>query len=711
MNKMRKLLGLLLVAAMAVSMLAVPASAEEAAVVNVGSFAELKEAVAVSDSIKLTSNITTEEALILSGKTITIDLDGHTLTLGAGDNKFKDATNLTIENGTLSIDGLVAKGNAIICLDEYGTEVTTLTLNDVHVEGKDYSSAYGVFYVGKTSVLNVNGGTMTLETELFDAGGVFKADASTSKLNIDDAILNLTNPCRGVTAMDTVITNSTVNLIATTTAGMEHGFNNCTNLTITDSNVTVSGGSGRGITLGRGNASTVTINGNSLVKISNMGEGAVVFHSASGAGSVLNIADTAVVLLDEEIQNTVSGTVNTADTSGLCTAHAMTEVAFKDSTCTATGNIAHYVCEACGRLYSDANGAQELTAEDILVKLKEHTYGTGVQTTAPTCEKTGVMTYTCTANGCGHTKTDTIDAAGHKLAPVAAKAATYAATGNTAHYACSACTKLFADAEGKTETTLEKVTIPQLIKVEEEKAEIKEEAVDTAISEAVSAGTAGDVVLDLNEVATDSAAENETPAAVTSAELPVASLEKVASISEEATLTVSMADATVVVDAAAMEAVAEQAEGTTVTLKVEQIEAETLTQTQQSAVASQKVVAAITASFVCSEGKEIHDFQGGSVTVAMPFTPEEGTEGADYQVLYIADDGSIEEIATTYANGTLIFTLEHFSEYVVVNTAEKNVPTNGSPATGDVGILSCAAAMLLSGAGMTAILPKKREEI
>ena len=145
MNKMRKLLGLLLVAAMAVSMLAVPASAEEAAVVNVGSFAELKEAVAVSDSIKLTSNITTEEALILSGKTITIDLDGHTLTLGAGNNKFKDATNLTIENGTLSIDGLDAKGNAIICLDEYGTEVTTLTLNDVHVEGKDYSSAYGVF--------------------------------------------------------------------------------------------------------------------------------------------------------------------------------------------------------------------------------------------------------------------------------------------------------------------------------------------------------------------------------------------------------------------------------------------------------------------------------------------------------------------------------------------------------------------------------------
>lgn len=391
--------------------------------------------------------------------------------------------------------------------------------------------------------------------------------------------------------------------------------------------------------------------------------------------------------------------------------HKLASVAAKAATCTATGNIAHYVCEACGRLYSDANGKQEITAEAIVVKLKEHTYGTGVQATAPTCEKTGVMTYTCTADGCGHTKSETIDAAGHKLTPVAAKAATYTAPGNTAYYTCTACAKLFADAVGKTETTLEKVTIPQLIKVEEEKAEIKEEAVDTAISEAVSAGTAGDVVLDLNEVATDSAAENETPAAVISAELPVASLEKVAEISEDATLTVSMADATVVVDAAAMEAVAEQAEGTTVTLKVEQVEAETLTQTQQAAVAEHKVAKVITASFVCSEGKEIHDFQGGSVTVAMPFTPEEGTEGTDYQVLYIADDGSIEEIATTYANGTLIFTLEHFSEYVVVNTAEKNAPNNGSPATGDMGILRYAAAMLLSGTGMMAILPKKREEI
>ena len=296
----------------------------------------------------------------------------------------------------------------------------------------------------------------------------------------------------------------------------------------------------------------------------------------------------------------------------------------------------------------------------------------------------------------------------HDLKTTEAKAATYTSAGNTEYHTCSLCSKLFSDKEGKIETSLEKVTIPQLIKVEDEKAEIKEEAVDTAISEAVSAGTAGDVVLDLNEVATDSAAENETPAAVTSAELPVASLEKVASISEEATLTISMADATVVVDAAAMEAVAEQAEGTTVTLKVEQIEAETLTQTQQSAVASQKVVAAITASFVCREGKEIHDFQGGSVTVAMPFTPEEGTQGSDYIVIYVADDGTTEEIPTTFANNTLVFTLSHFSEYVIVNT---NVPTNGSPATGDVGILSYAAAMLLSGAGMMAILPKKREEI
>ena len=68
-----------------------------------------------------------------------------------------------------------------------------------------------------------------------------------------------------------------------------------------------------------------------------------------------------------------------------------------------------------------------------------------------------------------------------------------------------------------------------------------------------------------------------------------------------------------------------------------------------------------------------------------------------------ADDGSVEEIPTAYANGTLVMTLSHFSEYVVVNTAVKDA-TN--PSTGDsfspimmvcLLVMSSAALIVLSG--------------
>ena len=59
--------------------------------------------------------------------------------------------------------------------------------------------------------------------------------------------------------------------------------------------------------------------------------------------------------------------------------------------------------------------------EETIVKMKDHPYGDGVQTTAPTCDKTGILPYTCTAKDCGHTKTETIPATGAlSMAPVMA---------------------------------------------------------------------------------------------------------------------------------------------------------------------------------------------------------------------------------------------------------------------------------------------------
>lgn len=68
-------------------------------------------------------------------------------------------------------------------------------------------------------------------------------------------------------------------------------------------------------------------------------------------------------------------------------------------------------------------------------------------------------------------------------------------------------------------------------------------------------------------------------------------------------------------------------------------------------------------------------------TVTIPFEMDAGSTASDYVVLYIADDGTLEEVPSAIADGKLVIALSHFSEYVVVNTTAVADPTN--PNTGD----------------------------
>ena len=89
---------------------------------------------------------------------------------------------------------------------------------------------------------------------------------------------------------------------------------------------------------------------------------------------------------------------------------------------------------------------------------------TNAVTTEATCEVDGVRTYTAKVTFEGKEYTDTktvpIPAKGHTLTAVEAVPATCETAGVKAHWVCSVCGKLFSDAEGKTETTLEKLAIP-----------------------------------------------------------------------------------------------------------------------------------------------------------------------------------------------------------------------------------------------------------
>ena len=80
------------------------------------------------------------------------------------------------------------------------------------------------------------------------------------------------------------------------------------------------------------------------------------------------------------------------------------------------------------------------------------------------CEVGGTRTYTAKVTFEGKdytdTKTEPVPAKGHTLTAVAEVPATCETAGTSAHWKCDVCGKLFSDAEGNTETTLEKLTIP-----------------------------------------------------------------------------------------------------------------------------------------------------------------------------------------------------------------------------------------------------------
>lgn len=149
--------------------------------------------------------------------------------------------------------------------------------------------------------------------------------------------------------------------------------------------------------------------------------------------------------------------------------HSLTKVEAKEATCTEAGNNEYYTC-SCGKVFKDAEGTTETTVEAETIAAKGHTWDEGKVTTEPTEETEGEKTFTCTVEGCGATKTEVIPALDHthKLTLVEAKEATCTEKGNNAYYACS-CGKVFKDAEGTTETTVEAETIPAAHKWDEGK--------------------------------------------------------------------------------------------------------------------------------------------------------------------------------------------------------------------------------------------------
>lgn len=152
-----------------------------------------------------------------------------------------------------------------------------------------------------------------------------------------------------------------------------------------------------------------------------------------------------------------------------------------------------------------------------------------------------------------------------------------------------------------------------------------------------------------------------------------------------------------------------QAGKTAATIVAKEVEDTTLTTEQKAALEEKEVCTILNLEAFAGESK-ITEFGGGKVTVSVPFELPEGKAGTDYYVAYVADDGNITAMPTTYADGILSFETTHFSNYVILeNKTVTPTPDPSIPETGDNSRLVLFVVLTAaSAAGLTVCFTKRR---
>ena len=140
---------------------------------------------------------------------------------------------------------------------------------------------------------------------------------------------------------------------------------------------------------------------------------------------------------------------------------------------------------------------------------------------------------------------------------------------------------------------------------------------------------------------------------------------------------VKLPDATVSFDKTAIGSIGTQAGTSSVTIVAKETQKADLNTKQQTALKNDEVCLVLTLEAFAAQEK-ITEFGGGKVTVSVPFDLPQGRVGSDYYVAYVADDGSVTAMPTTYTDGVLSFETTHFSSYVVLEKSTDSDPTGDS---------------------------------
>lgn len=106
-----------------------------------------------------------------------------------------------------------------------------------------------------------------------------------------------------------------------------------------------------------------------------------------------------------------------------------------------------------------------------------------------------------------------------------------------------------------------------------------------------------------------------------------------------------------------------------ITVSVEEVKTSALTTAQKEALGDKADSAVVVDINVLVNGIKTSSFNGGTLTVSIPYTPKTGEDTSKLTVWYIKDDGTIENKGGYYdsKNTCFVFDTTHLSQYVLVS--------------------------------------------
>ena len=178
-------------------------------------------------------------------------------------------------------------------------------------------------------------------------------------------------------------------------------------------------------------------------------------------------------------------------------------------------------------------------------------------------------------------------------------------------------------------------------------------------------------------------------------------------IANEAEMDIQFEDAVVFFDNQALQAIFNsELQNEKLTIECVPIQHSNLTAEQQKGLPSQGVMRILSLNLKNGDNY-IRNFGDGKVIVSFPFEIEGGFTAQDYTVYYVSESGDLEVMPTSVSGGNLSFETNHFSDFVLVNTAV----ADEKPIT-QVWIAVVALAVVVVVAGVIIILGvRKRKAI